>query len=220
MNKLIKENWKEISKVLIAIIVVSIVTVYVSQLLKTDNVKEYIEKIGLFGPLLLILYTALSQIVAPIAGTPGNIVALSVYGFWGGWVLHFIGALISASLNFFIARYLGRNWVIKLAGKKSISKIDKFVDVMGTRLLIMARIFGFPLFDYISYAVGFTNMSFKKYFLITAFTSLFTGTLVMYLLYNSLSSAFFLTIVLGSFTLIGILFAWYMVWLYQKQLQE
>lgn len=216
MKKLLKEHWKEIFQVTLFIFVMSFVAIRVNGWLQSDMVHEKVESTGYWGVVILVLYVAASHVIAPLAGSPGMIVALSVYGLYKGWLITYLGSLLSATINFYIARMLGREWVIKLAGKRSINKIDRFIELMGVRLLIIARLFGFSVYEFISYAVGFTNMSFKKYFLITATASLLPGTLVTIWVYNSLDSPFAFSIFLATMILTGILFTWYIVWLYTK----
>jgi uncharacterized membrane protein YdjX (TVP38/TMEM64 family) len=212
----LKKYWKDILKISLIVLVSATVAVYISGVLKTDKFKNYVEELGFFGPLLVILYIAVSQVIAPLTGTPGTVVAVSSYGFWGGWLIIYIASLLSAVVNFYIARDLGRSWVIRLSGKESIEKIDKFVAVMGDKILIVARLFGFSVFEFISYAVGFTNMSFKEYFLITAIVSPISGTIVTYFFYRYLTSALALSVVLGTTIVIGAIFTSYMIWLYKK----
>lgn len=216
MKKFFKDNWKDVIKISIVIIIASYVAVVFSSWLQTDPAQEKIKNLGFWGQVVTMLYVASSHVVAPLAGTPGVVVALSAYGLFKGWLIVYLGSLLSATINFYIARIFGRKWVIRLAGKKSISKIDKFVTIMGTRVLIIARLFGFPLYEFISYAVGFTNMSFKKYFLITALVSQIPGTIITLFFYYSLSSPIALSFLLGSLILAGGLFGLYTIQLYKK----
>ena len=216
MRELLKENRNEVVKVVIVVIVFSFIAVVISNWLKTEVIQKKVQSLGILGPLIIIIYITASHVIAPLAGFPGTVLALSVYGLVKGWVLIYIASLISATLNFYIARILGRVWVIKLSGKDSIKKIDRFVDIMGTRLLVIARLFGSPLYEFISYAVGFTSMSFKKYFLITALVSPIPGTIITIYAYRSLDSPLSLSIFLLVMILMGILFTWYTVRLYIK----
>ena len=216
MGKLLRNNWKEAVKVAAIILVASYVAVEVSTWLQGKIIQENVSSLGLLGPILIIIYMTLSHIVAPLAGTPGTVAALSLYGLGKAIIIVYVASLISATINFYIARKLGRYWVIKLAGKDSINRIDQITTVMGTKLLIIARIFGAPLYEFVSYAAGFTNISFKKYMLITATVSLIPGVVISYLFYNSLESSLSLSILLGSLIVLGILFTWYVVRLYHE----
>jgi len=214
VKKVISENWQEIVKVVILVFVLSFVSVLVSNWLRTDVIQERVEDLGALGPLVVILYVTVSHVFAPLAGTPGIIVALSVFGPVKAWVYIYIASNLSAAINFYIARKLGRDWVIKLAGKNSISKIDRFVTIMGTRLLVAARLFGFPLYEFISYAAGLTNISFRKYMIITALISPIPGTIMTIYAYNSLSSPWMMASMMGILIGVGALFSWYTVRLY------
>jgi len=216
MGKLLKDNWKEAVKVAAIILVASYVAVEVSTWLQGKIVQENISSLGILGPILIIIYMVLSHIIAPLAGTPGTVAALSIYGLGKAIVIIYIASLISAIINFYIARKLGRHWVIKLAGKDSVKRIDQITKVMGTKLLIIARIFGAPVYEFVSYAAGFTNIGFKKYILITATVSFIPGVIISYLFYNSLESSFSLSVLLGSLIVLGILFTWYVVKLYHE----
>ena len=214
--KLLKQNWKDALVVFLIIAISSVVAIYLSEKLQGGDAQESIASMGILGPIIVIAYTAVSHIVAPLTGTPGIVASLSAFGFVRGTIYIYIGSLISATVNFYIARVLGRKWVIRLSGKKSTNRIDSFVTVMGTKLLIVARLVGFSVFEFISYAAGFTNMSFRRYMAITASLSLFSGTIVNIMYYKALASAFSLSLLLGGIVLAGIIFTTYVVVLYVR----
>ena len=216
MKEFIKDNSKEFLKILILVIVLSFISVIASNWLRSEIIQEKVDKLGIWGPLIVILYTIISHIVAPLAGTPGIIVTLSAFGLFKGWLYLYVASLISATINFYIARKWGRDWVIKLAGRDSINRIDQFVEIMGIRLLVIARLFGFPLYEFISYAVGFTTIPFRTYIIITALIMPIPGILFSILLYQSLTSPFILIAVMFTTIIVGILFSWYTANIYLK----
>lgn len=216
MKKVLLKNWKEIIRVMVVVFGLSFVSVMMSGWLRTDMMQEKIALLGIWGPVVVILYVTASHIFAPLAGTPGVVAALSVYGPIAGWVYVYLASILSATINFYIARSLGRVWVVRLAGKESINRIDRFVNIMGTRLLIMARLFGFPVYEFVSYAAGFTAIPFSKYLAITALVSPIPGILFTFLTYSSLGSPWMMAIVMGLLIGIGAIFTWYTAWLYLK----
>ncbi len=134
--------------------------------------RDFTENAGLFGYLLVIGYIAISQVFIPLAGTPGVVLGVTIYGIdTGMWLLYFAG-LISATINFYISRKFGRAWVERLTGKKALKEIDTFAAVEGKEILIVSRLIGFAIFDFISYAAGLTNLRFRDYFIITALVSI------------------------------------------------
>jgi len=177
MNK----KTKKLVKFLFVIIVLYVALKYL--LLPTINsleFREFTQSIGVFGYLIIIGYVVLSHVFAPIAGTPGVALGITIYGInTGAWLLY-IGSLISASINFFISKRFGRDWVIKLVGKKSINKVDEFAAVEGRTTLAVSRLFGFALFDFISYAAGLTNLKYKDYIFITAVFGLIPNLAIQY----------------------------------------
>ena len=163
-----KSRTKELTILVAVIILVSILIMISLPYLNSPKFTNFVKSSGSFGPLVIILFIAISQIFAPLPGSPGIIVSLAVFGWAETRIYAYIGSLISAAVNFYIARKYGRNWVKKLAGKNSMKDIDEFANVEGTEALAVSRLLGFPLFDYISYAAGLTTMSFHRYYLITA----------------------------------------------------
>jgi uncharacterized membrane protein YdjX (TVP38/TMEM64 family) len=143
------------------------VTYYFGLKIDRSQIIMIVESAGIFGPVVLILFLALSHIVAPISGTP---VLLVGYGLFGKDVIYqlFIATIISSSINFWIARAFGRGIVSKFAGQKSLDKIDQFTNSYGVKSLIFLRFFTGHLTDFISYAYGLTNIRFSTYITISA----------------------------------------------------
>jgi uncharacterized membrane protein YdjX (TVP38/TMEM64 family) len=113
------------------------------------------------------------------------IVGIKLYGYPYAMALLYGSCLLSAVLNFWIARLYGRTLVKKLVGQKSIEKIDELSQVNERALLISSRILGYSFFDLISYAVGLTGIDFKKYFAYTAFLTVIPFA-IQYLLFSNL----------------------------------
>ena len=143
--------------------------------INSPEFREFTQGLGFWGYFVVIGYIVLSHVFAPVAGTPGVALGITIYGVNRGMWLLYIGSLISATINFFIAKRFGRSWVTKFVGKKSIKEIDEFTAVEGREVLLISRLFGFALFDFISYAAGLTNLKYKDYIVITAVSSLITN---------------------------------------------
>jgi uncharacterized membrane protein YdjX (TVP38/TMEM64 family) len=175
---------KKILRTIILLAVVYLILAATFPLINSSVFLEMVKNAGYFAPVLFILITVLSHVIAPLAGTPFVILAISLYGYLDTLFLVYIAGMISATINFYIARKFGRRWVEKLAGKDSMKKIDEFTTVSGKKALILARVFGFSVFEFVSYAAGFTNMPFKDYFIITAVFASIPGV-VMYIAFKN-----------------------------------
>ncbi len=163
-----KEKLWQVGKVLIVVVLLSLFLKWLLPVMGSDEFIAFTESMGILGPLVVIIYIVVSHIVAPLAGLPGVLLGVSIYGIVKTVLFIYIAGLVSCAINFWISRRFGREWVAKLVGKKTMEQVDGFVEVAGVKILIVGRLFGFALFEVISYAAGFTNMSFRRYFVITA----------------------------------------------------
>ncbi|HUV72071.1 MAG TPA: VTT domain-containing protein [Clostridia bacterium] len=162
-----KNKPKAILKIIILIILVSAAVQWLLPAVTSEKFQSYVEGLGVFAPLVIILYTVVSHVFAPVSGSPGVLLGFAIFGVIQTSVYLYVASLISATINFYIARVFGREWVEKLAGKRAMSDVDDFIAASGRKMLALSRVFGFPIFEVISYAAGLTKMSFKNYFLIT-----------------------------------------------------
>lgn len=158
---------------------------FLSTLITPAQVESITSTAGWFGPLLIGLFLLLTQVFAPLSGTPVMIVGIKLYGYPQTMALLYGSCLVSAILNFWIARRYGRNLVKKLVGEKALKSIDELSQLNERVLLISSRIFGYSFFDLISYAMGLTKISFKKYFVYTASLTLIPF-IVQYFLFSGI----------------------------------
>ncbi|MBP9690846.1 TVP38/TMEM64 family protein [Candidatus Woesebacteria bacterium] len=169
--------------------------------------RDFTQGLGVFGYVIIIGYVVLSHVFAPIAGTPGVALGVTIYGINTGMWLLYLAGLISASINFYIAKRFGRSWVIKLVGKDSMKKVDEFASMEGREALAISRLFGFALFDFISYAAGLTTLKYKEYILITALCALIPNLAMQYIFQDiDFQSEKGVMIWIGSIVLAGIAF--------------
>lgn len=175
--------------------------------INSPSFQQFTESLGIFGYLIIIGYIVISHVFAPIAGTPGLALGVTIYGLETGmWLLYF-GGLISATINFAIAKRFGRPWVSKLVGKQSMKKVDEFASVDGKEALIISRLLGFAFFDFISYAAGLTSLNYKSFIKITAIFSLLPNLVIQYVFQDlNFQSEQGIMIWIGSIILAGILF--------------
>ncbi|MBU1016766.1 MAG: VTT domain-containing protein [Patescibacteria group bacterium] len=154
-----------------------------SKTVSSPVVKDFVENVGMFGPLIIVLGIVFGGVYAPMSHLPFTMISLAFYGYWKTFILFFIGNFVLApSLNFFIARKWGRSFVKKLAGEKTLNKIDNLALTIGWEALIPIRLFGGVLFDAVSYASGLTKVPFRIYILITILCSLPSGFIMLALL--------------------------------------
>ena len=210
MNQPKKQKILKVMKIVFIIVIFYLILKFLIPALNTEQVKNLVISLGPLGPAFIIIYIAISHILAPLTGTPGVLLCSTIFGVSQTVIYVYLGGLISAAVNFWISRKLGRKWIIKLAGQKTMREIDDFVKVSGVKILIIGRLLGFALFEIISYAVGLTNISFKKYFWITAVFSAVPAFIFGYLFRNQdLQSPQALMLWLGAIIITGLIFAFF-----------
>jgi uncharacterized membrane protein YdjX (TVP38/TMEM64 family) len=175
-------QYKEILQFLLIIGAVYLaMKLFLIPFINTPEFLQFINDIGLWGYLIILIYIVVSQVFAPISGTPGIALAISIYGIdVGMWILYYAG-LISCTINFYISRHYGKGILKKFVGEEGMKEVDEFTAVGGSQVLFVSRILGFSLFDFISYAAGLTKIPFKNYFFITAISSLITNVIIQYI---------------------------------------
>lgn len=210
MRRLNKIKILKIGAVVLITIFCFVAIRYLWPMFDAVKIEKLAKQFGFFGPLVIVFYIVLSHILAPIAGTPGVLVGAVLFGVPKTVFLIYIAGLISAVINFWISKKLGRIWIKKLAGKKTMKKIDDFVKVFGIKILILSRLFGFALFEVVSYGAGLTTISFKKYFLITIVSSAIPATIFGIVFRSTnLHSSLTLFIWVGTIIVTGTIFAFF-----------
>ncbi|MBF0621392.1 MAG: TVP38/TMEM64 family protein [Magnetococcales bacterium] len=167
-------------------------------------------ELGIFGPIFLILFLTLTQILAPLPGAPGILLSISLYGFHWATVMLMISCAISAVVNFLLARRFGRPLVERLLGSERMTTVDRLVQSDERTLLLFSRAFGFAFFDLVSYAIGLTKIPFQRYILYTVLFSL-PPLAIQYFLFKDMDFQspsgliFFMVSVIGT----GGIIAWF-----------
>jgi len=134
---------------------------------KIEEIKEFVNSFGILGPLVITALITLTIIVSPLASLPFWLASIALFGFFQTSLFILTAHSLGSAVNFKIAQRWGRPVVIKLVGKKAIEQIDEVTQIIGFKMLFLARLFGGASADYVSYAAGLTAMAFKPYLIIS-----------------------------------------------------
>lgn len=209
MKKINKRDYLAI----LSIIAVFTAMLLIGYLIPEQSLRTAIEKAGPWGVIILIFSLWITNVIAPLSGSPFLFAGFYSYGQMSV-IYAFIAAVIASITNFWIARIWGRNLVIKLAGEKNLEKIDNLTKDYGLQTLFVFRLFLKEFHDVISYAFGLTNIKFKSYFL-TSTLGMIPATFIWYLISLKIRDPF-------TFTTVSWLFAYfslaaYFVWIKMKK---
>ncbi len=130
-----------------------------------DALESFVESIGIFGFFVFILIQII-QVIIPIL--PGGVTCLAgvvLYGPFFGFLANYIGICVGSILGFFIARFYGRNLLLKLFGEKKLEKYDRWTREGRTFSVLFAAAMFLPGLpdDMICYLAGTTDMTFLRY---------------------------------------------------------
>lgn len=143
-------------------------------------VREFIANEGILGPVVFSILYIITLIVAPLPGFPLLITGFGVFGVYQTILLNYLLCLVGGSIDFYIARRWGREVIRRLVGSHGLNKVDEHANEFSTEILILARLFDGFLYEWISYAAGLTQISFRRYFVITAFGSIPFNLIALY----------------------------------------
>ena len=141
--------------------------VFILKNVDVDMVKGYILSFGIWAPTVSFLLMMLQSLIAPIPAFIITFANAGLFGWVWGAVLSWSSAMAGAVLCFYLARFLGRDFVEKLSSRAAIEKIDEFFKNYGKYAILIARLLPFMSFDIVSYAAGLTSMNFWGFFVAT-----------------------------------------------------
>lgn len=110
---------------------------------------------------------------------PGTILTLAggvLFGFFWGTVFNTIAANIGANLAFWVARFLGREGIERLCGKR-LAKLDEATKEHGFRGLLLLRLVPLVPFNALNFGSGLTALRWRTYATATV-VGIFPGTVV------------------------------------------
>ena len=110
---------------------------------------------------------------------PGTILTLAggaIFGFFWGTALNTIAANIGASAAFFVARFLGREGVERIGGRR-LDQLDAAAKEHGFQGLLVLRLVPLVPFNALNFGSGLTALRWRTYALATVI-GIFPGTVV------------------------------------------
>lgn len=208
-----KKVWKIILGVFLIVILICLIYYYWQDLNNLilvlfqgslEDIVEIIGSWGIWGPVLSILLMILQAFIAPIPSfliTGANGI---IFGVFWGIIISWIGAMFGAAGTFFIARFLGEEFVRRFEKSEGfMEKVNEISDHYGFKVVLVARLLPFVSFDLISYAAGLSNMKPLPFFMATGI-GMIPGTIAYVLLGNQIlaltpySKTITIIVVLGS----------------------
>jgi len=163
-----KNIWKtDLLIIIVFLLIIIVVAVWEPSLPGREDIDEALKKYGSFGPLAIIGIIIFEVIIAPIPGGLIPLAAGALYGVWLGSLYTWIGNVIGSVIAFWLARKFGRPLIKKIVSEKRIIHFDYFLQRNKFLVWLVYIIPVFPI-DVISFALGFSDMKFRRFFKVIA----------------------------------------------------
>ncbi|MGK2907218.1 MAG: VTT domain-containing protein, partial [Desulfuromonadales bacterium] len=138
------------------------------QWLTMDNllaVADYIRESPMTTPMVLVLYVAGSCLMFPI--TLLILATALSFGPYMGFTLAFTGSMLGGLASYYMGRWLGRDVVQKLAGKK-INRLSRKLARRGWLAVAVVRIIPIAPYTIVNMVAGSTHISTRSFLIGTA----------------------------------------------------
>lgn len=121
--------------------------------------EEYLQKAGVWMPLLYILLQFLQVVILPIPSIVSTLAGIALFGGWKTLIYSFIGIVAGSFTAFYIGRKLGKKAVSWIVGEETLQKWQK--KLKGKDNLFLSVMFLLPFFpdDVLCFLAGLTSMS-------------------------------------------------------------
>ena len=126
---------------------------------------SFLERTGIWGPVVFALVYA-AGVCLFIPGTLLTTLGGAIFGPYRGFLYVWAGAMLGASIAFWIGRTLGRDLAASLVGDR-LKKYDEAIERNGFATTLYLRLVYFP-FTPMNFGMGLTRVRFRDYFFGTA----------------------------------------------------
>ena len=157
---------------------------------KPEAIRAAIQSVGPLAPLLYLLIYS----IAPVFFVPGWIITIGgglAFGAVWGTVLTVIGATIGATLAFFVARTMGRDFVARVLKEKfkTLNTLDEQAATHGFQVIFYLRLIPLVPFNVLDYVAGISKVGTRDYILGT-FLGIIPGTFAYVYLGSALTNIY------------------------------
>ncbi len=161
------KSWRAFLPGAIGFVVLLVALIVGIRLIGVDRLHAFIEDAGPFAPLAYIAIKILTYVVAPLSSGPIQILAGVLFGLIPATIYTLLAEVIGGSINFWLARRFGRPVVTRLVGDQ-MPRVEQFISqIVDWKTVLYAKLFLFSVYDFISYAIGFSSFPFRSYLIIS-----------------------------------------------------
>jgi uncharacterized membrane protein YdjX (TVP38/TMEM64 family) len=166
MKSSVTNNYKTIFKIFILIITIAFIiyglktNLFSSQLV----IQSFLQKFGVFAPIVLILIQAFQVVVPILPGGIGLLVSVIIFGPLQGFIYNYLGICIGSIIAFLLSKHYGTYLIKKLFSNKLQDKYKSWTSNNNFEKLFTIAIF-MPVApdDFLCYLAGTTSMELSRF---------------------------------------------------------
>ncbi len=129
--------------------------------LKAEKLGCFLNGAGVWAPVVFMAVYA-AGICLFVPGTVLTGLGAAIFGPYRGFLYAWIGAMVGASVSFFIGRSLGRDFTAALIQDR-LKRYDDAIERNGVATVFYLRLIYFP-FAPMNFGMGLTSVKFRDYF--------------------------------------------------------
>lgn len=158
-----------------------LVLVLLVWLVDVSALRVWVEKAGVWGPLVFILLKISTIVIAPVSGAPLYPLVGLLFGFWPGILYVAIGDFLGYTIAFYISRIFGQKIVFKLLSGKEEGLVARIIDHVGdAKGFFQACLTLFALPEVLSYGAGLSQLKYAKFISILMPFSLTAASILVF----------------------------------------
>jgi uncharacterized membrane protein YdjX (TVP38/TMEM64 family) len=132
--------------------------------------QQYVLSYGTLAPIVIISMMVISTAVPPLP-LPVPLVEIAsgvIFGFWEGWIIVWLGQIISSFMAFAVVRYFNKRFLGKWLKNKRWNFYHTYLRQSGVKAILITRATLSSPFNIISFLAGLSSMPWKSFLWATA----------------------------------------------------
>lgn len=127
--------------------------------------EQFVKISGIWGPVIFILLQIVQVVVPVIPGAISCVAGVVIFGPWAGLLYNYIGIVVGAAINFYLARRYGQRIVRFFVKECTYNKYANWLDKgkKFDKFFALAILFPCAPDDVLCMLAGLTKMSWKKF---------------------------------------------------------
>lgn len=132
-------------------------------------VVDYLDTLGIIGPLVLIGLIGLQVLIPSLPAEPPMIAGAYAYGFTAGFLMNWLASVAVSQAVFYLARYAGRPLVERLVPAKNLDRWTRTASEKGTMFFLLAFVIPPVPSDILIYVAGLSTIEGRRFFVANLF---------------------------------------------------